>query len=71
MTTKDEALAQPEQDGKCKYCTDGCVACSAKSQPEQEPIGWVRILGRNIFFSIGEPVGKPGIKVPVSVWSKA
>ena len=31
-----EALAEPEQDGKCKYCTDGCVACSAKAQPEQE-----------------------------------
>lgn len=25
-----EALAQPEQDGKCKYCTDGCPACDAR-----------------------------------------
>ena len=36
ITAIKEALAQPEQDGKCKYCTDGCVACSAKAQPEQE-----------------------------------
>jgi hypothetical protein len=35
-----------------------------------KPIGWLRILGRNIFFSIGEPIGKPGIKVPVSVWNE-
>ena len=32
-----EALAQPEQDGKCKYCTDGCPACDARKLPEQEP----------------------------------
>ena len=25
-----EALAQPEQDGECKYCTDGCPACDAR-----------------------------------------
>jgi len=25
-----EALAQPEQDGKCKHCTDGCPACDAR-----------------------------------------
>jgi hypothetical protein len=35
-----------------------------------KPIGWLRIFGRNIFFSISEPVGKPGIKVPVSVWNE-
>ena len=32
-----EALAQPEQDGKCKYCTDGCPACDARKLPEQPP----------------------------------
>ena len=48
----------------------GCVQHDC-NKCQDAPIGWVRILGRNIFFSIGEPVGKPGIKVPVSVWSKA
>ena len=25
------------QDGKCKYCVDGCIACDALAQPAQEP----------------------------------
>ena len=33
--TKDEASAQPEQDGKCKLCVDGCIACDARAQPEE------------------------------------
>ena len=33
--------AQPEQDGKCKRCTDGCPACDARKLPEQEPVAWV------------------------------
>jgi len=33
-----EALAQPEQDGKCKYCTDGCPACDASKLPEQKSV---------------------------------
>ena len=41
ITTIKEALAQPEQDGKCKYCTDGCHACDARKLPEQEPVAWV------------------------------
>ena len=28
---------QPEQDGKCKLCVDGCIACDARAQPAQEP----------------------------------
>lgn len=36
--TKNKALAQPEQDGECKYCTDGCPACDARKLPEQEPV---------------------------------
>jgi hypothetical protein len=31
-------VAQPEQDGKCKRCTDGCPACDARKLPEQEPV---------------------------------
>jgi hypothetical protein len=30
ITAIKEALAQPEQDGKCKHCTDGCPACDAR-----------------------------------------
>ena len=30
ITAIKEALAQPEQDGECKYCTDGCPACDAR-----------------------------------------
>ena len=29
ITAIKEALAQPEQDGECKRCTDGCPACDA------------------------------------------
>jgi hypothetical protein len=31
----DCKLAQPEQHGKCKHCTDGCPACDARKLPEQ------------------------------------
>ena len=33
-------VAQPEHDGECKYCTDGCPACDARKLPEQEPVGY-------------------------------
>lgn len=32
-----EALAQPEQDGECKYCTHGCHACDARRQSNVLP----------------------------------
>ena len=31
---------EPEQDGECKYCTDGCPACDARKLPTQEPVAW-------------------------------
>jgi hypothetical protein len=37
---KTELWKQREQDGKCKYCTDGCPACDARKLPEQEPFGY-------------------------------
>ena len=37
ITAIKEALAQ-EQDGQCKYCTDGCPACDARKLPEQKLI---------------------------------
>ena len=41
ITAIKEALAQPEQeqDGECKYCTDGCPACDARKLPAQRT--WV------------------------------
>jgi hypothetical protein len=35
ITAIKEALAQPEQDGECKYCTDGCPACDARKLKEK------------------------------------
>jgi len=40
ITAIKEALAQTEQDGKCKHCTDGCPACDTRKLPEQEPVAW-------------------------------
>ena len=40
ITAIKEALAQEqEQDGECKYCTDGCPACDARKLPAQRT--WV------------------------------
>ena len=61
ITAIKEALAQPEQDGKCKYCTDGCPACDARKLPEQErflvaTIGnWGRVeWADGVFPSLGD-----------------
>jgi len=35
ITAIKEALAQTEQDGECKYCTDGCPACDARKLKEK------------------------------------
>jgi hypothetical protein len=32
---KRKAAADKLQDGKCKYCVDGCAACDARAQPAQ------------------------------------
>lgn len=32
-----KALAQPEQDGECRYCTHGCPACDARRQSNVLP----------------------------------
>jgi hypothetical protein len=45
ITAIKEALAQPEQDGECKYCTDGCPACDARKLPEQDWIEQERAVG--------------------------
>jgi hypothetical protein len=41
----DKKLAQPEQDGECKHCTDGCPACDARKLPEQDWIERERAVG--------------------------
>ena len=28
-------MAEPEQDGECKFCTDGCPACDARKLPKE------------------------------------
>ena len=33
---KRAMAADKVQDGKCKYCVDGCIACDARAQPAQE-----------------------------------
>jgi len=35
-----------------------------------KPIGWLRIIGRNAYFSMEEPVGKIGIRVPLAVYKE-
>jgi hypothetical protein len=45
ITAIKEALAQPEQDGECKHCTDGCPACDARKLPEQDWIERERAVG--------------------------
>ena len=46
-------VAQREQDGECKHCTDGCPACDARKLPEQEPVAWGVFEGNlhDMFFS--------------------
>jgi hypothetical protein len=53
ITAIKEALAQTEQDGECKHCTDGCPACDARKLPEQEPVAWGVFEGNlhDMFFS--------------------
>jgi len=35
---KKAMAADKLQDGKCKLCVDGCIACDARAQPAQEPV---------------------------------
>jgi len=32
------AELEPEQDGQCKLCVDGCAACDARKQPQVRKI---------------------------------
>ena len=59
-----EALAQPEQDGQCKRCIDGCPACDARKLPEQEPVAW-GVFESNLhdmFFTEAEAVEMAQLK---------
>ena len=38
FNSKRDAAADKLQDGKCKYCVDGCIACDARAQPVQKPV---------------------------------
>ena len=45
-----KALSEPEQDGQCKRCIDGCPACDARKLPEPEPVAW-----EQFYPDIGKP----------------
>ena len=45
------------QDGKCKYCVDGCAACDARAQPAQEPV-------REALKRIAEKLRRAGASIP-------
>jgi hypothetical protein len=36
----------------------------------EKPIGWLRIIGHNAYFSVEEPVGKIGIRVPLAAYKE-
>jgi len=44
---KRQMAADKLQDGKCKYCVDGCAACDARAQPAQEPMHVVQSNGKH------------------------
>jgi hypothetical protein len=48
IATIKKALAQTEQDGECKYCTDGCPACDARKLPKQEPVAFINVEQRKL-----------------------
>ena len=33
-------MSNTDEDGKCKYCTDGCPACDARKLSDQKPVAW-------------------------------
>jgi hypothetical protein len=37
-------FSEAAQDGKCKLCVDGCIACDARAQPAQEPVATMKML---------------------------
>lgn len=45
-------MAQPAQDGKCKLCVDGCIACDARAQPAQEPVAFDEFLESQDFYEL-------------------
>jgi hypothetical protein len=40
--SKQDMAASKLQDGKCKWCIDGCVACDARAKPAQDVDYWIR-----------------------------
>jgi len=42
FNSKQRMAADKLQDGKCKYCVDGCIACDARAQPAQDVDYWIR-----------------------------
>ena len=53
---KTELWKQPEQDGECKYCTDGCTACDARKLPEQPKVRTGNCLRVSVCASEGHKI---------------
>ena len=45
--TWQEGYEAGKQDGKCKYCTDGCPACDARKLPPQRT--WVGLTDEDFY----------------------
>jgi hypothetical protein len=58
---KRAMAADKLQDGKCKFCIDGCVACDAREQPAQEPsqFGSPEMQALIVAKALAQPVQEP------------
>ena len=68
ITAIKEVLAQREQDGECKHCTDGCPACDAKKLPEQKPYAFEASMYSNDRMKVDPVTGIVSIGTPQRTW---
>ena len=68
ITAIKEALAQTEQDGECKHCTDGCPACDARKLPEQKPYAFEASMYSNDRMKVDPVTGNVSIGTPQRTW---
>ena len=68
-----EALAQPEQDGKCKYCTDGCPACDARKLPEQKSVAmadYMALTEKYVALKAAQPEQERFLVATIGNWGR-
>ena len=69
ITVIKEALAQEQdQDGECKYCTDGCPACDARKLPAQRT--WVGLTDDEVYRIAFELEGEHWRKIADAIEAK-